>query len=465
MTSMRDATPPPPRPVRVGPLAGLALALVGGLALAAGPEAAGESEEASGDVVHIRVDSIIHPISTQFILESLEEADRLGAAALVLELSTPGGLLDSTQKIVTGMLGARTPVVVYVAPSGAQAASAGFFILMASDVAAMAPGTRTGSATPVTPQAGEAAEDSPIERKMAEDAAAALRSLAERKGRNVELAELAVTESRSYTEREALEQGLVEILAPSLGRLLQEIDGWELEKPGEQRVVLRTAEAAVRELEMTAFQRFLSAIAHPNIAYLLLTLGGLGLYFELANPGAILPGVFGAICLILAFFALSVLPVNYAGVALILLAILFFLAEIWMPSYGMLTIGGIVSLILGSIMLIRTPEPALQISYELIVAFVLFMIVLVAFLTRMAIKAHRGRVHTGSEGLVSDRARARTDLKPHGKVFLQGELWDAESEEPVEAGAWVEVVAVEGMLLKVRPIGNPGHDEDKQGGS
>ncbi|MEE8277373.1 MAG: nodulation protein NfeD, partial [Thermoanaerobaculia bacterium] len=410
--------------------------------------AAAHSLEERPTVVHIRVHSIIHPVAAEFIADSLQEADRSDAVAFVMELSTPGGLSVSTRDVITAMLETELPVVVYVSPSGTHAASAGFYILMAADIAAMAPGTNTGAAHPVGGQ-GEDIEGTMGE-KVEEDAAAQIRSLAERSGRNAELAEEAVVESRSFTAEEALENGLIELIAENLEALLEKIDGRELPGDSETPRKLATAGAEVRTLEMSGFQRFLSALAHPNIAYLLMTLGGLGLYFELSNPGAVLPGVVGSICLILAFFALSVLPVNYAGIALIMLAMIFFIAEIKVTSYGLLTVGGLISLVIGSLMLFKSADPAIRVSLDVIASVAIFVVVVVALLMFMVLKAHRTQVKTGAEGLVHKRGVARTELAPRGKVFVWGEIWDAIAEKPVEAGQAVEVVSVDGMLLRVR---------------
>ncbi len=422
--------------------------------------AAGEEEPSTAEgtppslVFHAQVRSIIQPVVAKFLTDGLAEADAAGAAAFVLELDTPGGLLTSTREISTAMLGATTPVVVWVAPSGAQAASAGFFLLMAADVAAMAPGTNTGAAHPV---AGEGEDiEGDLGEKVEQDAAATIRSLAERNGRDPKLAESAVLESRSFTEREALEGGLVDLVAADLPALLEELDGYEVRLGKDETRELATAEAEVRAVEMTIFERLLSTIAHPNIAYILLTLGGLGLYFELSNPGAILPGVLGAICLLLAFFALSVLPVNAAGIALLILAALLFLAEIKVTSYGLLTVGGIIALVLGSSMLFDSPDPAIRVSLNVIVSVAVFTAVVVGVLLALVVRTHRTQVTTGAEGMVRKHAVARTELAPRGKVFVHGELWDAISEAPAAAGQPVEVVAVDGMTLRVRPLSQGG---------
>ncbi len=419
-----------------------------GLALLTGAGLAQDGEPAR-EVVRIRVDSIIHPVAAEYIADAIADADASGAAAVVIELDTPGGLLTSTREIFTAMLGAETPVVVYVAPSGAQAGSAGFFLLMASDVAAMAPGTNAGAAHPVSGDGKEI--EGVMAEKIEQDAAATIRSLATRNGRDPELAEEAVMNSRSFTAEEALQAGLIELIAANVPELLEAIDGREVIGDGDEPEVLETRGATIRDITMGPFQRFLSALAHPNIAYLLMTIGGLGLYFELSNPGSIFPGVIGLICLILAFFALSVLPVNYAGIGLILLALILFVAEVKVVSYGLLTVAGVASLILGSMMLFKSADPAIRVSLDVIVTVAAFALVVVGFLTFMAVRAHKSHVTTGAEGLVHESGVARSALDPKGKVFVHGEIWNAVAEGTIEAGQPVEVVGMEGMTLRVRP--------------
>lgn len=423
------------------------LGVIAAWSLVAAPEDQSEST-VPPTVVHIRLDSIIHPVAAMFVRDSLAQAEEMNADAFVIELSTPGGLLTSTREIFTDMLGSEVPVVVYVSPSGAQAASAGFFILMAADIAAMAPGTNTGAAHPVS--GGGEDITGAMGEKVEQDAAATIRSLATRNGRNAELAEAAVIESRSFTADEALKEGLIELIADDLPALLEAIHDRELSGEGEESSKMRTAAAEIRTLEMSTVQKILSTIAHPNIAYILMTLGGLGLYFELSNPGAILPGVIGGVCLILAFFALSVLPVNSAGIALIILAVIFFIAEVKVTSYGMLTVAGLISMVLGSMMLFKSVDPAVRVSMSLIISAALFTAAVVTFLVTMVIRTHGRQVQTGIEGLVNRSGVARTDLTPQGKVFVHGEIWNAVAEESVAAGTPVRVVAVEGMRLRVR---------------
>jgi membrane-bound serine protease (ClpP class) len=431
------------REPRLRRLAGAALLLLCGSLLAAVAP-----KPAPGEVVVVHLKSIIQPVVAEFLRDTIAEADERQAAALVIELNTPGGLLTSTRDITQAMLGARTPIVVYVGPSGAQAGSAGFFLLMAADVAAMAPGTNAGAAHPVGAQ-GEDIEGT-MAKKVEEDAAAQIRSLAGRNGRSLDLAQKAVVESKSFTAEEALRGKLIEVIAPTLPALLQAIDGRTVQRGG-TALTLRTAQAEVRTVELSPLNRFLGVLADPNIAFLLMSFGWLGLMFEITHPGAVLPGIMGGICLILAFFAFSVLPVNYAGVALIGLGALFFILEIKVTSHGALAMAGATCLVLGSLMLYKSPEPALRVSRQLIAALAFFSLAVVGFLSFMALRARRAPVRTGREGLLTEVGTARSALSPRGKVFVHGELWDAEAEEPVAAGSEVEIVAVERLRLRVRP--------------
>ena len=407
-------------------------------------------------VVHARLASIIQPVAAEYLRSTLQRADAARAAAVVIELDTPGGLGASMQEMTEAILAARTPVVVYVAPSGAQAASAGFFLLMAADVAAMAPGTRTGAAHPVG--AGGESIAGTMGQKVEQDAAAAIRSLASRNGRDPAVAEQAVMTSRSFTAEEAVAAHLADLMAPSLPELLRAIDGRKVRKaaaPDAGGVVLHTAGATVTEVEMTAAQRLLSALAHPQLAYLLLMLGGVGLFFEITHPGTLMPGVFGAIALLLAFFGLSLLAVNYAGVALILLGVGLFVAELKAGGHGVLALSGGVSLIIGSLLLFNSPEPELRVSMEWITGVTVLTLAAVCSLLTVAWKVRRRPVRTGAEGLLHERGVARSALAPLGplgKVFVHGELWDAVAEQPVAMGEAVEVIEVRDMTLAVRPL-------------
>lgn len=434
----------PARSRRVRALLSVALAALGLAAFAQSPPA----PMAVAEVVAVRLKTAIQPVVANFLKETIAEADAKGVAALVIELDTPGGLLDSTREITGAMKAAKTPIVVYVGPSGARAGSAGFFILMAADIAAMAPGTNAGAAHPVDSHGGDIGGT--MAKKVEEDTAAYMRSLVENNGRTLELAQKAVLESKSFSADEALSGKLIDLVSPSLTALLQDLEGRQVKRPG-GAVTLHTARAEVREVEMSPINRFLGVLADPNIAYLLLGLGWLGLLVEITHPGGVLPGVFGAMCLILAFFGLSVLPVDYTGVALILLAVIFFVLEIKVTSYGMLTVAGVVCLVLGSLMLFKSPEPALRVSLGLIGTLAGFTLGVVAFLSFMALRARNAPVRTGREGMLTEIGWARTDLEPHGKVFIHGEIWDATAEVPVAAGTEVEILAVENLRLRVRP--------------
>jgi membrane-bound serine protease (ClpP class) len=429
-------------------LAGLTAGAVA--ALSAVPAA---SPTRAAPILVLRLRSVIHPIVAELIKDTLNKADREGATAVILELDTPGGLAASTHDITTAMLEARTPVVVYVAPGGARAASAGFFILMAADVAAMSPGTNTGAAHPVG-GGGETIEGK-LGEKIEQDSAATIRAFAVRNGRPPAVAEQAVLTSRSFTAEEALQAHLIDLVVPDLPALLHALDGRRVHKPGQEVAVLATARSPLERVDPSSWRALLAALAQPDIAYLLLTLGGLGLFFELMHPGAVLPGVVGAIFLILAFFALSVLPVNYAGVALIFLALVLFVAEVKVASHGLLTLAGLSCLVLGSLMLFKSPEPALRVSLSWIAMLAAVVVAVMLFLLRLVRRAFRLPVQTGKEGMLHAQGRARSPLAPRGKVFVHGELWDAVSHQPVGVGEPVEVLAVHDMTLEVQRIGEP----------
>jgi membrane-bound serine protease (ClpP class) len=409
---------------------------------------------AEQEVVILRLQDTIQPASLRYLQRGLREAAARQAAMVLVELNTPGGLLTSLREMTTAITTSARPVVVYVSPSGAQAASAGFFLLMAADVAAMAPGTNAGAAHPVGGQ-GEDLEKT-IAEKVTNDAAALIRSLAQQRGRPVEWAEKAVRESVSFTEREALEKGLIDLVATNRQELLLQLDGKEIRRFTGAKETLALKSAEVVFLAPSPADKLLSAIAHPNIAYLLLLLGILGIYFELSHPGAIFPGVLGAISLLLSFFALSVLPVNYVGVLLILLAIGFFIAEVKVTSYGLLTVAGLVCFIVGSAMLIDAPLPALRVAWGVIVPTALVVALVVIFLLSRVVQAHRVKPFTGMEGMVGEVGQAVTALEPAGKVFVHGEYWEATAIRPVPQGAAVRVLAVKGSKLEVEPVPSEG---------
>ena len=403
-------------------------------------------------VYSAEVDSIIHPVSAQFMIETIDRADAENAALVVFTLRTPGGLVDATRDIVTKMIAARTPIVVYVAPSGARAASAGFIITIAADVAALAPGTPIGAAHPVS--GGGAQMDETSSKKAAEDMAAYVRTIAGKRGRNAQLAEHAVLQSKAFTEEEALKSSppLIDLVATSLDDLLKRIDGRTVTRFDGRSVTLRTASATVLPIAMTLRQRILSAIAHPNIAYILLSLGTLGLTIELWSPGAILPGVVGGLSLLLAFFALQVLPINFAGLLLMIFGLVLFALEIKVTSYGLLSIGGIISLIFGSLMLIDSPAPELQLNLGLVLAVVLGCSAIAAFLVRLALTSQRIAPVTGAEGLIGQTAYPIEPIVPGttGRVRVHGEIWNAVANHAIGRGEPTTVTNVSGLTLTVR---------------
>jgi len=403
------------------------------------------SEPAVRPVLAIQVEGVIAPSAADYIIRAIKQADREVAQALVIELDTPGGLDLSMRSIIKEMLAAERPIVVYVSPSGARAASAGAFITLAAHVAAMAPGTNIGAAHPVN-LGGPM--DKEMSKKVTNDAAAYIRTIAEQRGRNAQWAEDAVRKSVSATEKEALQLKIIDLVADKLDDLLVALDGREV-TTAHGKVMLHTKGVEVTRIEMGLRDKILKVISDPTIAYMLLMLGLAGLYFELSTPGAILPGVLGGIFLILAFYGFQTLPINYAGLLLILLAIILFIAEVKVTSYGMLTVGGIVAMILGSFMLIRSPEPFLRISLSAILFTTAATAAFFGFIVTMALRAQRQKTTTGVEGLIGQVGTVRTPLKPEGSVLVGGELWSAQCEEGAEPGDKVRVRAVKGLLLKV----------------
>jgi membrane-bound serine protease (ClpP class) len=403
-------------------------------------------------VVVAELDGIIHPIAAEYLIGVIDHADRSNAELVVVVLRTPGGLLESTRAIISRIISSRTPIVVFVGPSGARAASAGFLVTLAADVAAMAPGTHIGAAHPVS---GEGQKmDETVSKKAASDTAAYVRSLAEARHRNVALAEQAVLQSRAFTDAEAARAAppLVDLVATDVHDLLRQLDGRTIKRFDGRSAVLQTGEPELRAIEMSRRQRFLGAIAHPQIAYLLLTLGILGLTVELWNPGAVLPGVAGGLSLLLAFFAFQVLPVNAAGLLLILFGIGLLVLELKVPSFGALGVGGAISLFFGS-MLVTRGVPGVQVGFGAIVPAVVVLSAGVLLLGRLALAAQRQPPVTGLDAMIGQRARARSIIGPGlpGQVAIRGELWRAESETPIEPGRLTCVTAVNGLTLTVVP--------------
>jgi membrane-bound serine protease (ClpP class) len=406
-------------------------------------------------VTRIVIDGVINPVAAKYIAESIKTAVDNGSQALVIEMDTPGGLMASTHVIVKDILASAVPIVVYVAPSGARAASAGTFITLSANIAAMAPGTRIGAAHPVSIGGTETSKDttqsSVMDEKILNDTVAFIRSIAEKRGRNADWAEEAVRESKSITDDEALEKNVIDLIAPSLDSLLTAINGDTVTLNLGERV-LDTKDASIIEHGMSFRYRFLDLLSDPNIAYILMLLGIYGLFFELYNPGAILPGIVGGICLILAFFAFQTLPINYAGVLLIIFAIILFLLEIKVTSYGMLSIGGVISLILGSIMLVNSPIPALRVSLGVILPAAFVTAAFFMFAVGMALRARLKRPTTGQEGIIGEIGTVEKVLKPRGQVLVHGELWTAEADEEIEKGARVEVISVSHLVAKVKRV-------------
>lgn len=394
----------------------------------------------------------ITPVTWEVFDAELTRAERDSAAAFVFVLDTPGGLLDTTRDLVARIFDARIPVVTWVGPSGARAASAGTFITLASHIAAMAPGTNLGAAAPVTMGGGPIASDSTLSHKMQNDAAAFIRSIAERRGRNVAWAESTVRQSASSTEREALDAGAIDFVAASLEELLAAIDGRTVETAaGPVSLAVQGAPLERRDLGWRV--RILSLLANPNIAYLLLLLGFYGLFFELSNPGSILPGIVGAVFLILAFYSMQQLPLNAAGLLLVLVGLVLLILEIKVTSHGLLTLGGIVALVLGGLMLFDSPEPALRVSLRTILPITLASALLFATGIGLAARTMRTRPTTGREGMIGERGHARTRLAPEGTVEVHGEIWRALAAETLEVGEPVEVTGAEGLVLRVKRPG------------
>ncbi len=414
--------------------------------------AAGAASSAGSHVDVVRLDGIVGPATARYILRGLREATNDGAVALIIELDTPGGLLKSMEDITKAMLASTVPTVVYVWPSGARAASAGVFIMYAANIAAMAPTTHLGAAHPVglAPGGGGGAEDKTLMTKITNDAVAEIRGYAVRRGRNAAWAEQAVRQSVSITEPEAIKLHVIDLGADDLRDLLKKIDGRTVTTAAGTRV-LHTRDARVVEFPMDVTERFLLLLSDPNIGFILMTMAIYGIIFELSNPGSVFPGVIGGLALILALASFAVLEVNVAGLFLIGFAVILFIADIKVPSHGILTAGGLASFFLGSLLLTENQLPFLRISFTLIVTMTVLTTAFFAFAVGAGIRAQAQKVQTGREGLVGAVGVARTDLAPAGTVFVQGELWSAESEDGViSAGQRVRVVRVSGLRLVVR---------------
>ena len=402
---------------------------------------------AAAEILRLHIDGTIHPIVAEQVARAVDAAESRHASALLIEINTPGGLLDSTREIVAKIESSSVPVIVFVGPSGARAASAGFFILESADVAAMANGTNTGAAHPVTIGGGKL--DDVMKAKIENDTAASLRSYVSRRGRNVEEAEKAVRQSISWTEKEALGLKLIDLTANDEADLLKLLDGRTIHRFDGSSVVLHTAGQPVEELPATLRQRVLGWLMDPNIAFLVLAIGALSLYAEFNHPGAIIPGVVGVIFILLTLFALNLLPTRYASLWLIALAFVLFALEAKFMSHGILTIGGIVSLTLGGLLLVDGPIPEMRVKLIVALAVSLPFGLITAFLMSIAWRARRNKVVTGAQGLVGEVGVACTDLAPAGKIFVHGELWDARAMQPIHKGAGVRVIGIRQLELEV----------------
>ena len=422
-------------------------------ALIAAASLASQSEPPAAKAVYVaEYDGIIHPVAAEFFADVIERGEASAVELVVIVLRTPGGLLDSTRAIVSRIIASRVPVAVFVAPSGSRAASAGFLITLSADVAAMAPGTHFGAAHPVAAGGEQQSPDTKLSEKAAADTAAYARTLAATRKRNVTLAAEAVLESRAFTEHEALTASppLIDLVATDLNDLLAKLDGRAVTRFDGRGMTLDTDRASIERVGMTRRQRLLSAIAHPQIAYLLMTLGMIGLMVELWTPGAVAPGVIGGICLLLAFFAFQVLPVDVTGIALIVLGTALLIAEVMMPSLGVLGIGGVIALVMGAVM-VTDEVPGIAVNYRLVIPVAVATALIVVFLGRLGLQAQRRQTVTGAEGLVRELGRTLTEVGPDraGQISVHGEIWRATSRQSLAPSTRVRVVAIEGLTLSV----------------
>ncbi|MFZ0416526.1 MAG: nodulation protein NfeD [Candidatus Sulfotelmatobacter sp.] len=398
----------------------------------------------------IVVDDTIQPITEEYISRAIDEAARRNDQAVLIEINTPGGLVESTRKIIEKITNSSVPVIIYVTPSGSRAASAGFFILESADIAAMAPGTNTGAAHPVVMGGGNL--DDVMKQKMENDAAALMRSVAARRGRNVQVAESTVRESKSFTEQEALSQHLIDYVASSQSDLFRQMEGKSFKRFNGQEVTLKLSGQPITPFGMTLKERILGYLMDPNISFILLAIGALALYAEFNHPGAVIPGTVGIVFILIAAFALNLLPTRFAALVLILGAFALFAAEAKFASHGVLTVGGIALLTLGGLLLVDSPIPEMRVHLLTALAVSVPLGLITAFLMGIALKARRNKMVSGSQGLIGETGIAQTALSPRGKVFVHGEIWDAVASSDVTAGQSVVVRRVDGLLLQVEPL-------------
>jgi membrane-bound serine protease (ClpP class) len=406
------------------------------------------------ETIHrIIIDGVINPVATEYIVKSINKAERDNAELLLIEMDTPGGLMESMHQIMKAIQSSDVPVAVYVAPSGSRAGSAGVYITYSAHIAAMAPSTNIGSAHPVF-GGGSGEMDSTTTETMMEkvvnDAVAKIKAVAKTRGRNIEWAEKAVRESANITETEALKLNVIEYIAPSTDSLLAVLDGKEITLDDGQIKKLKTRNATVITYEMSWRQRLLDTITNPNIAYILMMVGMAGIMLEIYNPGSILPGVAGGVSLILALYAMQTLPVSYAGLLLIIFAIILFLLEIKIPSFGLLTIGGVISMVMGSIMLFDSELPFMRIAWEVIAVVVTLTTLFFIFAIGMAVRTHRKKPTTGQQGMVGEVGEVYKKLDPHGTVIIHGEYWKATSESKIDKGTKVKVIECDNKHLTIK---------------
>jgi membrane-bound serine protease (ClpP class) len=403
----------------------------------------------SAEVLKIVVDDSIHPITDEYIGRAIAEAERNKDQALLIEINTPGGLLESTRDIIEKILASPVPVIIYVTPSGSRAASAGFFILESADVAAMAPGTNTGAAHPVTLGGGKM--DDTMKEKIENDSAALLRSVVAKRGRNVEIAETAVRQSKSFTDQEALSQKLIDYVAPSEDDLFKQLQGKQVKRFNGETITLNLVGEPVRPFGMTLKQHILAYLMDPNVAFILLAVGALALYAEFNHPGAVVPGTVGIVFILVAVFALNLLPTRFAAVVLIFASFILFALEAKFAAHGVLAIGGIVTLTLGGLLLVDAPIPEMRVHLLTALAVSVPLGIITVFLMSIALKARANKVVTGVQGLIGEIGLTQSALSPQGKVFVHGELWDAIASANVPAGQRVVVRQVKGLQLSVDP--------------
>jgi membrane-bound serine protease (ClpP class) len=404
---------------------------------------------ARADVIRVVIDGTINPVSAEYIERGIARGSDQHAQAVLIEIRTPGGLADSTREIIAKMLASPVPVIVYVYPTGSRSASAGFYILEAADIAAMAPGTNTGAAHPVLLGT---TMDPVMKEKLENDSAAFMRSFVAKRGRNVEVAESAVRQSKSFTDQEALQQHLIDYVAKDASDLLKQVDGKNVKRFDGQTQILHTAGAQVIDYDMSLKEQILGFMMDPNIAFLILIIGAAAIYAEFNHPGAVIPGVVGIIFVVLAVFALNLLPLRFAGVALLLTAFILFALEAKFATHGVLGVGGIAVMILGALLLVDGPIPQMRIRVLTAFAVSIPFGLLTLFLVDIAVRARRGKVVTGERGLIGEVGVAQTQLWPEGKVFVHGEIWNASSASRVEPGQTVRVTAVHDLVLTVEPV-------------